>query len=155
MITFYDDGPVQVTSDAVRVGGRWYPVDELTQVWHKRGRRSWGVLANRGMLLMVIVGPLAAAVVGIVVAVRLETSTTVTIAIVGVSVLLGLSVGPVADLLLEHVDQTYTRGAHPREIWAHWRGRPVRLLVTTDAMRFGKIYRALQRAVEQSGPPPC
>nr|MDT0663082.1 DUF6232 family protein [Micromonospora sp. DSM 115978] len=153
MTTFYDDGPVRVTSEALRIGPRAYPLAELGQVWHQRGRRSWGVLANRGALLMAIVGPLVAAVFGIVVALKLHTSPTVTVAIVGVSILLGLAVGPVADLLLEHVDSTYTRGSHPLEIWAQWRGVPVRLLHTRDALRFGKIYRALQRAMEQTAAP--
>lgn len=153
MITFYNDGPVEVTSESVRIGGRAYPLAEFTQVWHQRGRRSWGVLAGRGALLMAIIGPLIAAVLGIVIAVRLDTSTTVTIAIVGVSILLGLAVGPVADLLLEHVDQTYTRGSHQLEIWAAGRDGPVRLLHTRDAARFGKVYRALQRAMEQTDTP--
>jgi hypothetical protein len=153
MTIFYDDGAVRVTSESLRIGPHAYPLAEFGQVWHERGRRSWGVLANRSALLMVIIGPLVAAVLGIVVALRLHTSPTVTIAIVGASILLGLAVGPVADLLLEHVDSTYTRGSHPLEIWAQWRGAPVRLLYTRDAMRFGKIYRALQRAMENSQVP--
>ena len=150
MITYYDDRAVQVTSDLIRVGGRAYPLAEVARIWHVRGARSWGVVAGRGALLAAIVGPLVAAALGIVVAVRLHTSSTVTIAIVGVSILVGLAVGPVADYVLEHVDRTYTRGARRLEIWAQWRGGPVRLLQTGDALRFGQIYRALERAVEQT-----
>lgn len=151
-ITYYDDGAVEVTSDLIRVHGRAYRLAELDRVWHERGRRSWGVLVGRGALLTAIVGPLIAAALGILIALRLNAPTTVTIAIVGVSVLVGLAVGPVADLLLEYVDRSYNRGAHPLELWVRWRGRPLRLLQSRDALEFGKIYRAVQRAAESAAP---
>ncbi|WP_422771004.1 DUF6232 family protein [Plantactinospora sp. WMMC1484] len=155
MITYYDDRRVRITSKAIRIDGRSYPLTEVDQVWHVRGGRSWGNLAGRGALLAAIAGPLVAAVLGLLIAVRLHTSLTVSIAIVGASVLVGLAVAPVADYLLEHVDRTYTRGAYRREIWAQWRGAPVRLLTTGDALRFGRIYRALERAVEQASASPA
>ena len=46
------------------------------------------------------------------------------------------------------MDRSYARGSRQLEIWARWRGREVRLLSTRDALRFGQIYRALQRAME-------
>lgn len=148
-ITYYDHAAVTVTSELIRVGGRAYRLSELDRVWHERGRRSWTVLFGRGALLAAIVGPLVAAVLGIMVALRLDTSTTVTIAIVGASALAGLAVVPAADFLLEYVDRSYARGARPLELWVRWRGRPLRLLQSRDALEFGKIYRALQRAVER------
>ncbi|MFJ1538823.1 DUF6232 family protein [Micromonospora chalcea] len=148
MITYFDDRSVQVTSTTVRVDGRSYPLAELTTVWHRRGERSWRVLAGRGAIGAAIAGPLATAVLGIGLAVWLQRSAVVTIAIVGVSVLIGLAVGPVADFLFEYLDRSYTRGSREMEMWADWRGRPVRLLHTRDAMRFGQIYRAVQRAME-------
>ncbi|MEU5905103.1 DUF6232 family protein [Micromonospora sp. NPDC047527] len=152
MVTYYDDKSVEVTSTAVRVDGRSYPLAEITMVWHRRGSRSWRVLVGRGAIGAALAGPLVAAVLGIGVAVWLHRSPTVTIAIVGASVLVGLAVGPVADFLFEHLDRSYARGSRQLEIWARWRGHPVRLLRTGDALRFGQIYRALQRAVEQSQP---
>jgi hypothetical protein len=95
-----------------------------------------------------MVGPLVAAAIGIMIAVLLHSSVTVTIAIVGVSCLVGLAAGPLADVLLELMDRSYARGDRTLEIWATWRGRPVLLLATGDALRFGQIYRALQRALE-------
>jgi hypothetical protein len=77
-------------------------------------------------------------------------SLDVTIAIVGVSLLLGLGVGPLADFMLERMDRSYARGSRSLEIWATWRGQQVLLLQTGDALRFGQIYRALQRALEGS-----
>ncbi|MFJ8831137.1 DUF6232 family protein [Micromonospora aurantiaca] len=148
MITYYDDRSVQVTSTAVRVDGRSYPLAELTTVWHRRGDRSWRVLAGRGAIGAALAGPLVAAVLGIALAVWLQRSAAVTVAIVGISVLVGLAVGPLADFLFEHLDRSYARGSREMEMWAQWRGRPVRLLHTRDAMRFGQVYRAVQRAME-------
>jgi len=50
--------------------------------------------------------------------------------------------------LLDRVDRSYDRGSRPREIWGRTRHGDVLLLRTTDAARFGRIYRALQRALE-------
>ncbi|PTA46747.1 DUF6232 family protein [Micromonospora sp. RP3T] len=154
MTTFYDDRSVRVTSTALRVDEQSYPLAELTMVWHRRGDRSWRVLAGRGAIGAALAGPLVAALLGIALAVWLHRSLTVTIAIVGASVLVGLAVGPLADVLFEHLDRSYVRGSRELEMWATWRGRPVRLLHTRDALRFGQIYRAVQRAMERvpSGP---
>ncbi|MFI6064494.1 DUF6232 family protein [Micromonospora sp. NPDC051227] len=152
MITYYDDRSVQVTSTTVSVDGRSYKLADITMIWHRRGTRSWRVLVGRGAIGAALAGPLVAAVLGIGVAVWLHRSPTVTIAIVGASVLVGLAVGPVADFLFEHLDRSYARGSRQLEIWARWRGQPVRLLRTGDALRFGQIYRAVQRAVEHSQP---
>ncbi|WP_432957241.1 DUF6232 family protein [Micromonospora haikouensis] len=148
MVTYYDDRSVQVTSTAVRVDGRTYPLAEISLVWHLRGSRSWRVLAGRGAIGAALAGPLVAAALGVALALWLHRSLTVTIAIVGASVLVGLAVGPVADFLFEHLDRSYARGSRQLELWARWRGQPVRLVCTGDALRFGQIYRAVQRAVE-------
>ncbi|WBB82061.1 DUF6232 family protein [Micromonospora sp. WMMD882] len=152
MVMFYDDRSVQVTSTAVRVDGRVFPLAEITQVWHQKGSRSWRVLAGRGAIGAAMAGPLVAALLGVALAVWLHRSWTVTIAIVGASVLVGLAVGPVADVLFELMDRSYARGSRQREIWIRWRGQPVRLVHTADALRFGQIYRALQRAMERDQP---
>ncbi|MFG2056615.1 DUF6232 family protein [Micromonospora sp. NPDC048930] len=150
MITYYDDRSVQVTSTALRVDGRTYPLAELGLVWHRRGSRSWRVLAGRGAIGAALAGPLVAAALGVALALWLHRSLVVTVAIVGVSVLVGLGVGPLADVLFEHLDRSYARGSRELEMWARWHGQPVRLLRTGDALRFGQIYRAVQRAMEQA-----
>ncbi|WP_433531828.1 DUF6232 family protein [Micromonospora sp. CA-263727] len=154
MVTYYDDRSVQVTSTAVTVNGDAYPVTEISEVWHHRGSLSWRVLAGRGALGAAMAGPLVFAVIGIALGVWLDGSATVTVAIIGVSVLIGLAAGPIADQLFEYFDRSYARGSRPREVWIRWRGHPVRLLRTPDALRFGQIYRAVQRAIEadQSAP---
>ncbi|MCW3815422.1 DUF6232 family protein [Micromonospora sp. DR5-3] len=153
MITYYDDRSVQVTSTAVRVDGRTFPLAEISVVWHRRGSRSWRVLAGRGAIGAALAGPVAAALVGVGLAIWLRPSPVVMVAVVGASVLVGLGVGPLADVLFEHLDRSYDRGSRELEMWARWRGRPVRLLRSGDALRFGQIYRAVQRAME-SGPAP-
>lgn len=150
MVTYYSDKSVQITSDAIRIGGRRYPLRELARVWHSKGARSWRAIAGRGAIGMVLLGPLAAAAIGIMIALSVHASLDVTIAIVGVSCLIGLGVGPLADFMLERMDRSYARGARSLEIWATWRGQQVLLLQTGDALRFGQIYRALQRALEGS-----
>ncbi|MEV5768412.1 DUF6232 family protein [Micromonospora sp. NPDC052213] len=152
MITYYDDRSVQITSAAVRVDGRTFRLADISMVWHRRGSRSWRVLAGRGAIGAALAGPLVAAALGIALALTLDRSLSVTVAIVGASVLVGLAVGPVADFLFEHLDRSYARGSRQLEIWARWRGQPVRLLCTGDALRFGQIYRAVQRAVEAGQP---
>ncbi|MEU5786952.1 DUF6232 family protein [Micromonospora purpureochromogenes] len=154
MITYYDDRSVQVTSAAIRVDGRTFPLAEIGMVWHQRGSRSWRVLVGRGALGAALAGPLVAAVLGVALAVWLHRSLTVTVAIVGASVLVGLAVGPLADFLFEHLDRSYARGSRQWEMWARWRGRPVLLLRTGDALRFGQVYRAMQRAMESRRPLP-
>lgn len=154
MITYYDDRSIQVTSTAVRVDGRTFALTEISAIWHRRGSRSWRVLVGRGAIGAALAGPLIAAGLGIALALWLDRSLTVTIAIVGASVLLGLAVGPIADFLFEFLDRSYARGSRQLEIWARWRGQPVRLLQTRDALRFGQIYRAVQRAVEAGQPTP-
>ncbi|MFI7022656.1 DUF6232 family protein [Micromonospora sp. NPDC049900] len=152
MVTYYDDRSVQVTSRAVTVDGDSYPLTEISEVWHHRGTLSWRVLAGRGALGAAMVVPLVFAVIGIVIGIWLDKSPTVTVAVIGTSVLIGLAAGPIADQLFEYFDRSYARGSRQREVWIRWRGHPVRLLQTPDALRFGQIYRAVQRAMEATEP---
>jgi hypothetical protein len=149
MVTYFRDASVQVTSDAISIGGRAYPLRELTRVWHRRGKRSWRAVAGRGALGAVLLVPLGLAALGLAVAFSLDASPGTTAAVVAGAIVVGLGVGPLADVVLEYMDRSYARGAHDYEIWAEWRGRPVRLLHTGDALHFGKVYRAIQRAAER------
>jgi hypothetical protein len=152
LVVYYDRDPVRITSEAVRVAGRSYPLAELSQVWQRRAGRSWRVLLGRGMLAAMILGPLVAAAVGFWLAARLELALTGTAALVTAACLVGVAAGPVADLLLDRMDRSYLAGAYELELWVRWQGRPVRLLSSRDALRFGQIYRALGRALEQREP---
>jgi uncharacterized protein DUF6232 len=148
MTTYYRDADVLVTSAGVRMGGREYRLGEFARVWHTRGRRSWSRIAGRGALGLAILIPIAVGALGILVALVIDASVGTTVALVGGGILIGLAAAPLADVLLEHVDRSYDRGSRDLEIWGRVRGADVLLLRTGDAQRFGRIYRALQRALE-------
>ena len=150
MITYYRDRDVLVTSTGVRMSGRDYRLGDFDQVWHKRGRRSFGTLAGRGALALAMLIPVLVGALGILVAVLIDASTATTIALTGGGILIGLAGLPLADILLEHVDRSYDRGSRTLEIWGRIRGRDVLLLRAADRQRFGQIYRALQRALERA-----
>lgn len=153
MITYYKDPDVLVTSTGVRMGGRAYRLGDFVQVWHSRGRRSWGRVVGRGALGIAILTPIVIGAIGILIALAIDASTGTTIALIGGGVLIGLAAAPLADVLLEFVDRSYDCGSRDLEIWGRVRGADVLLLRTSNAQRFGQIYRALQRALE-GGPVP-
>ncbi|GID94755.1 DUF6232 family protein [Amorphoplanes digitatis] len=153
MTTYYRGPDVLVTSTGVRMGGRDYRLGDLAQVWHRRGRRAWGNVAGRGALVLAIITPVVIGAIGVLIALVIDASTTTTIVLAGGGVLIGLAALPLADVLLEFVDRSYDRGSHRLEIWARVDGADVLLLATTDKRRFGQIYRALQRAVDDDPTP--
>jgi len=148
MTTYYRDGDVWITSSGVRLNGRDYALSELRQVWHRAGRRSWGTIANRGVLGLAMLLPIVVGALGVGIALVAHASVAVTAGLIGGGILIGLAAVPLADLLLDRVDRSYDRGSRPREIWGRTRHGDVLLLSTADAARFGRIYRALQRALE-------
>jgi hypothetical protein len=148
MVTYYRDREVLVTSTGVRMDGRNYRLGEFAQVWHKRGRRSWSAVAGRGALALAILVPILVGALGILIALVIDAGRSVTVALVGGGILVGLAAAPLADVLLEYVDRSYDRGSRSLEIWGRVRGSDVLLLRTDNAQRFGQIYRALQRALD-------
>jgi hypothetical protein len=147
-VTYYDDGSIRITSDTLHVNGNAYPLRVLRRVWHQRGRRSWRRVAGRGALGGALLVPVVMAVIGLVVALRIDASATVTVALIGGSCLAGIAAAPLADILFEYLDRSYARGSRELQVWAEVQHRTVLLLRTDDAQRFGQIYRALQRALE-------
>ncbi len=149
MTTYYRDRDVLVTSASIRVGDRDFRLGDLSRVWHTRGRRRWGAVAGRGFLVLAMVAPLVLGGLGVAIALTLDLPTGTTVAVAGGGVLLGLAALPIADVLLEFVDRSYDRGSRSLEIWAEVRGARIVLLRTANRQRFGQIYRALQRALDQ------
>lgn len=125
------------------------PVHELERVWYRKGSRSWRGLAHRGALGLLMLSPLGAAAIALAIALLIDVSAVNRIAIVLAAALLGLLAAPLMDLILEYFDRSYAKGAHQYQIWATWRGAPVLLLDTDDALRFGRTYRAIERAIER------
>jgi hypothetical protein len=157
MTTYYRDKSVHVTSVAIQVDGRSYPLPELARIWHRRGGRSWRAAAGRLALLTTVGVPLLVTAAYLVIALRWQTSAVIRLAVLAAAVLLGLLTVVLLDYVLELLDRSYARGSHEYEIWAEPggpspRGAPVRLLHTNDAIRFGKVYHALQQAVDEDSP---
>jgi hypothetical protein len=148
MTTYYRDADVWITSSGIQMNGRELRLDDLIRVWHKRGRRSWATIAGRGAIGFAMLVPILLGALGIGIALLVDASVSTTIALIGGGVLVGLAAAPLADVLLERVDRSYDRGSRTLEIWGRLRGGDVLLLRTRDAARFGRIYRALQRAFE-------
>jgi xanthosine utilization system XapX-like protein len=148
MTTYYRDPEVLITSSGVWMNGREFRLPELIQVWYTKGARSWGVIAWRGALGLAVLLPLLVGVLAVLLALLIDAPLGTTAAMVVGGILLGLAVVPVADLLLERVDRSYDRGSRTLEIWGRVRGGDVLLMRTDNAQRFGRVYRALQRALE-------
>ncbi|HET9517962.1 MAG TPA: DUF6232 family protein, partial [Actinoplanes sp.] len=155
VITYYRDKAVTVTSTGVQLDGEAYSLGEFVRVWHRRGRRSWSSLVGRSALGIAMLLPVLAGGIGVVVALSIDATPLTTITLVGGGILVGLAALPLADYLLERLDRSYARGSRNLQIWAEVRGAQVLLLQTDDALRFGKIYRALQRALERGERPPA
>ncbi|MEU4157657.1 DUF6232 family protein [Actinoplanes sp. NPDC026670] len=148
MTTYYRDPEVLITSSSVWMNGNEFRLPELIQVWYTKGARSWGVIAWRGALGLAVLLPLLVGALAVTVALLLDMPLGTTVAMVVGGILVGLAVVPVADLILESVDRSYDRGTRTLEIWGRVRGGDVLLMRTNNAQRFGRIYRALQRALE-------
>lgn len=154
MTIYYRDDSVLVTSAAVQVGGRSYPLREMAMVWHRRGgrgARGWRVLLERAAFALAPLAPLVASAATVAVALRLQTALPNRVALLLAAGLLALLTVPLFDLALGAVERSYDRGTRVNEIWARWRGTEVLLLRTGDRLRFGRVYRALQRAIEHLG----
>lgn len=161
MVTlYYRDDTVQVTSESVRTGGQAVPIAELTYVWHARGvtsARERSRLLGRGVLVFLLsIPPLVAIVclVSLFYAARDSGEWLVAGTIVAVCVVGALALMPFLELPLGWLDRSYDRGTRVQELWVQYQGKEVMLLRTSNALRFGQIYRAVQRAVEQRGDRP-
>lgn len=154
LITYYRDDAVAITSLAIRVGERAYPLRELTAVWHRAGGR--GATGRRTLLTRVAfavapLAPLVAAAAVAALALLADLQPVNRVVLIVVAGLLALLTVPLLDLVLGVLEQTYDRGTRVHELWARWRGDQVLLVRTGDQLRFGRIYRALRRAVESTG----
>ncbi|MFG2036703.1 DUF6232 family protein [Dactylosporangium sp. NPDC048998] len=152
--TYYRDNVVHISSGGVRVNDSWYPLETLTYIWHERtGRLRHGayMLATRGGAVLLVIGLLVAAGMA---ARRIDfggEQRTMYIAggILAVIVLGGI-VAFSLEGLLDLLDRAHDHGKGVHEIWVRTREQDMMIYSTTDSPKFGQIYRALQRAVEQS-----
>jgi hypothetical protein len=150
--TYYDERGVRVDSAGIRVGEAWYPLHALTYVWHRRtGRILHGgyMLATRGGAVALVVALIVAGAIG---ARQVDLGGGQKTMLIAGGVLAVIVLGGVAafavEWLLQFVDRTHDHGRGQHEIWARANGTDQLIYSTTDATRFGQVYRALQRAIE-------
>ncbi|MFD2764464.1 DUF6232 family protein [Micromonospora eburnea] len=155
MTLYYRDDAVQVTSEAIRAGGHVVALADVTYVWHARGAATLAVrgrVLGRGMLVLLLsLPPLVAliCVLSLAWAAQDRGDWKLALVILAAFVVVGLALAPFLEVPLGWLDRSYERGSRVHELWVQHHGREVMLLRTPDALRFGQIYRAVQRAVEQ------
>jgi len=157
LIVYYRDRQVQVTSEALHIGDARIPLTRLEYVWHREGHSDPSVKlrrTHRGVIgfglmigaLLALIGVLYlfATVVG-----QAATAGKVLLPLAGVVALIGFA-GPLLEMALHRVDHNVDQGHQVHEICAVIDGTERRLIRIADTHRFGKIYRALQRALEDA-----
>ncbi|MEU6204862.1 DUF6232 family protein [Micromonospora musae] len=155
MTVYYRDGAVQVTSESIRSGGRVIALADVTYVWHARGRATLGVrgrVLGRGILVLLLsLPPLVAllCVVSLVWSAQERGEWKLALLILAGCLVGALALTPFLEVPLSWLDRSYERGSQVHELWVQHHGHEELLVRTPDALRFGQIYRAVQRAVEQ------
>ncbi|MGC5021172.1 DUF6232 family protein [Micromonospora sp. DT47] len=157
MAIYYRDDAVEVTSESIRAGGHTIRLAEVTYVWHARGTTTLAVrgrVLGRGVLVLLLsLPPLVAlvCVVSLAWSAQDRGNWKLALIILAACAVGALALTPFLELPLGWLDRSYERGNRVHELWVQHHGREVMLVRTPDALRFGQIYRAVQRAVEQQG----
>lgn len=153
-VTYYHDNVVHISSGGVRADGVWYPLESLTYVWHRRTGR----LRHSSYMLVTRVGAIAL-VIALLVAggiaarnVNLSGSQRTTLIVIGILVItvVGTIAGMGVEGLLRVVDRSNERTRGQHEIWIRTADFETMIYTTSDKTAFGKVYRALGRAMENS-----
>ena len=159
MVTlYYRDDTVRVTSEIIQANGHTVPIARVAYVWHARGpgsARTRGRLLGRGVLIFLLsIPPLVAVVCALSLAYAAQDRNEWRLAalIFAACVVGALALLPFLELPLHWLDRSYERGTRVQELWVQYQGREIMLIRTSDALRFGQIYRAVQRAIEQHRP---
>jgi hypothetical protein len=152
---YYRDDTVRVTSEVIHANGHSVPVAGVAYVWHARGpgsARTRGRLLGRGVLIFLLsIPPLVAVicVLSLAYAAQDRGEWRLAAIVLAVCVVGALALFPFLELPLYWLDRSYERGTRVQELWVQYQGQEVMLIRSSDALRFGQIYRAIQRAIEQ------
>ncbi len=155
---YYRDDSVEVTSAQLRVDAAAYPISQLEYVWHKKTSMTSRGAARRLVRWLIVTALtlpgvlLALCLIGLPF-IQVDGELHVGVLILGVvaGVVLAIALAPLLEVPLTVLDRINDRGVAQHELWAQVVGEQVLLLRTHDGLRFGQIYRALQRAVEETG----
>jgi hypothetical protein len=124
---------VRVTETTVTVVDGAYAVREM------RGlrERSGALLPARRVVVSLAVAQAAIAAMALAKLVRIDGLTPVVFAVGTAAVLVGIVLVAVGRL----------RWPRPTELWVSYRGEPTMLYRSTDRYEYGKVLRAVQRAM--------
>lgn len=155
MIVYYRDRHVVVTSEALLIDNVRIPLSRLEYVWHREGQTEVRVrmrIAQRGVIGFALVVAVLLGLIGVLyllatIVGQAATAGRVLLPLAGVVALIGFA-GPILEIALQRMDNSTDQGHQVYEICALIDGTERRLMRIADAHRFGKIYRALQRALE-------
>jgi hypothetical protein len=155
VIVYYRDRHVVVTSEALLIDNVRIPLARLEYVWHREGQAEARVrmrIAQRGVIGFALVIGLLLGLIGVLylfasVIGEGASAGRVLLPLAGVVALIGFA-GPILEMALHRMDTNIDQGHQVYEICALIDGTERRLIRIADAHRFGKIYRALQRALE-------
>ncbi|MFB9234165.1 DUF6232 family protein [Plantactinospora siamensis] len=159
MTVYYRDDSVQVTSSSIWSNGTTVRIGDVTYVWHARGRATARVrsrvVARGALVFLLSIPPLVAivCVVSLLYAAQDRHRWGLVIAILAIGAAASLAMTPFLEVPLGWLDRSYSRGGGVHELWVQAHGREIMLLRTSDAQRFGQIYRAVQRSVEHRADP--
>jgi hypothetical protein len=148
MTTYYRDRSVLVSSTAIQVDDRWYPLADLEAVWLERG--GWQADRALAVLVMrVLVALAGVALVAAIVAVAFAPHNPGQGRLPSWAVWGYLFASPVVlGVLIVAAERTRERGLRPLLLCAQCRGEVVPLYTTTNPTRFGQVHRAVLRALE-------
>jgi Family of unknown function (DUF6232) len=158
MALYYHDRRVRITSAELWIDGRPYPLGQLDRVWHRR-RRTGGARSRYAARTGLMLG---GGVVGLACFCAISTMLrmmewsrlwsrhdlmAVVVLMVGFAAGAALT-WPLWELVLSGMDRVHIHGMDTHELWARLGSEDLLLFSTSDALRFGQIYRALGRALE-------
>jgi hypothetical protein len=153
MRVYYSDAEVKLTSSTIVVHDRQYRLD-LIDALSRRGRGLPGGRLFGQLTVLLVVGAFAVLGFGLGVRGHLGTGTVARLfgSTTGLVVLAvgGLAVSVLVVLAFEavlHGMENARRFGRRQELWVRYQGVDTLLVSTADSVRFGKIYRALVRAL--------
>jgi hypothetical protein len=158
VIVYYRDHHVVITSEALHIDNVRIPLARLEYVWHREGHAEASVrmrVAHRGVIGFALAIGVLLALIGVLYLFanligEAAGAKRVLLPLAGVVTLIGFA-GPILEMALHRMDTNIDQGHQVYEVCALIDGAERRLLRIADAHRFGKIYRALQRALEGVG----